>query len=466
MDTAPESAWLPDLVLVDGAFESSLAIVESGGRIARLSRSPADLAAARRLPGRALLPGLVNAHSHSFQRVIRGRTERRGAAERDTFWTWRERMYHAAARLTPASVYRAARMAFLEMLLSGITTVGEFHYLHRQPDGTPYAERNLLAHAVLRAAADTGLRIVLLRTAYARAGFGQALTPAQRRFLTPDVEDFIADTEALRAGLPPGGDASAGVAPHSVRALPLDYLRRVSAYALGASLPIHIHAAEQPAEVDACLAEHGLRPIELLDANGLLDARLTAVHAIHITRAEAARLAASGASVCACPTTERNLGDGVIDAAALFDAGAPICLGSDSNVQIDLLEDARELDYHLRLRRLERAVLAPGDGAESLARRLFASATSAGARSLGVPSGALAPGLAADFFTVDLDDPALAGAGAEALLSHIVFAGGRASIREVVVGGREVVHEGRHALEPEIVREFAATQRELWGEAS
>lgn len=457
MEPAPETAWLPDLLYDGGAFRSGVALVVSQGRIARLSRDPADLARARRLPRRALLPGLVNAHSHSFQRVLRGRTERRSAQSHDTFWTWRETMYHAAERLSPEAVYQAARMAFVEMLRNGITTVGEFHYLHHQPNGAPYDDRNLIARAVLRAASDTGIRIVLLRTAYARAGSTRPLEPAQQRFLTPDPEDFLADTEALRNSLPEG--ATLGVAPHSVRALPVGYLERVAAYARDHALPLHIHAAEQPAEIEACLAEHGLRPVELLAARGVLGPRTTLVHAIHITPEEIAQLASSGARVCACPTTERNLGDGIVDARSLFAGGVPVCLGSDSHAQIDLLEDARELELHLRLKSLERAVLAPDARPGSLAARLFACATQAGAESLGIPEDA------ADFFTVSLDDPALAGADEDSLLTHIVFAGGRPAIRDVFVAGKPVVEDGHHPLETEVTREFAALQRELWRNA-
>ncbi len=266
----------------------------------------------------------------------------------------------------------------------------------------------------------------------------------------------------VRRAAPPGR-AWVGVAPHSVRAVPLDYLREAAAYANAENLPLHMHVAEQPAEVEACLAEHGARPVELLAREGILDARFTAVHAIHIVAGEIRQLAAPTASVCACPTTERNLGDGTLPADRLFEAGAEICLGSDSNAQIDPLEDARMLEYNLRMSRLERAVLAPGDGRETLAKRLFHCATEAGAASLSAPGGRLAAGLPADFFTVDLNDVSLAGAGRQSLLSHVVFAAGRAAVRDVFVDGQAVVRDGRHRFEEEIVREFAALQDSLWG---
>lgn len=446
--------------------------VDASGLIARFSRESVDLAKAARLRNRAILPGLVNVHSHAFQRVIRGRTEYRSGAERDTFWTWRESMYHAANRLSPEALYHASRMAFLEMLLSGITTVGEFHYVHHAPGGVSYQDRNLLALQVLRAAADTGPRIGLLRTAYVRAGWGKPADPGQARFLTPRVEDFIADTEALRAAIPRlsrPGRAWVAVAPHSVRAVPLDYLREVVRYASANRLPVHMHVAEQPGEVEACLGEYGRRPVELLHQYGILDSRFTAIHAIHITAEEAGYLGDAQARVCACPTSERNLGDGAVPADRLMEAGAGICFGSDSNVQIDMLEDARLLEYHLRMNKLERVVLAPGLSKDSLAQRLFRSATETGAASLAGPvgsaGGSLEVGRPADFFTVDLDDPSVAGAGSGALLNHVVFSLERTAVREVAIGGEFVVREGRHARAEEIIREFAAVQRNLWGAA-
>ena len=463
------TGWLPDFLYVDGAFETGLAMFAGpDGRITRFSRTPEDLQRAVRLPLRAMLPGMIDCHSHAFQRVIRGRTERRSAASRDTFWTWRESMYHAANLLDPAGVYDSARMAFLEMLLSGITTVGEFHYLHHGPRGVPYEDRNLLAKEVLRAASGVGLRIALLRTAYVRAGWNKSPDPGQSRFITSHAADFIAGTESLRSDVRSGakpGSAWVGVAPHSIRAVPLEYLREISAYAKVEGLPLHMHVSEQPAEIEACLAEHGSRPVELLTREGILDERFTAVHAVHIAPDEIRQLGSAGASICACPTTERNLGDGTLAADRLIEAGAGICLGSDSNAQIDLLEDARLLEYNLRMAKLERAVLAPDEGRESLARRLFHCATEAGATSLSAPGGKLAAGFPADFFTVDLNDVALAGADRDSLLSHLVFAGSRAAVRDVYVDGEAMVSEGRHRLQDEIVHKFTVLQDNLWGSA-
>jgi len=374
----------------------------------------------------ATIPGLVNVHSHTFQRIIRGRTEHRTAAARDTFWTWREAMYRAANLLTPDDVYHVARMAFLEMAMSGITTVGEFHYLHHAPDGTPYEDRNLLALQVARAAKEIGLRLVLLRTAYARGG--------QPRFLTPDPEQFIRDTDDLRAG-----GLAVGIAPHSVRALPLEYIMKIASYARVHGLPCHMHVAEQPGEVEQCIAEHGVTPVRLLHEHGLLDDRFTAVHAIHVTDDEIDYLAEAKAHVCACPTSERNLGDGAVPADRYGQAGVGICLGSDSNTQIDLLEDARLLEYHLRMSKLERAILTT--------EQLFESATKQGAQALGI-------GVTGDYVTVNLDDLSIAGSGPEALAANIVFSLERTAIKDVVVNGKPIIRDGHHELEDEVIARF------------
>ena len=463
-----ETGWLPDLLYRNGRFESGVAMFAGAdGRITRFSSDPAELASARRLTRRVLLPGLVNVHSHSFQRAIRGRTESRTSSSGDSFWTWREAMYHAAGLLSPTDIYDVARMTFLEAAASGNTAIGEFHYLHHAADGTRYEDPNEIALAVIRAAREIGMRIELQRTAYVRSGWNREPNPRQARFITRRVEDFIANTESLRAAASrdPEGAVTVGIAPHSVRAVPLDYLTAIVGYARSSGIKIHMHVSEQPAELDACVAEYGLPPVEFLDRHGLLDADFTGVHATHISNGEAAALARAGSFICACPTTERNLGDGIGDAALWASCGIPVCLGSDSNVQIDLLEDARELEYHMRLQRLERAVLAPDLDTGSLARQLFRSATSAGAASIGTPSGRLDEGLAADFFTIHLDDLAVAGADPASLLSHIVFSASRASIRDVAVNGQLILEDGHHRLEEEVIRRFAAVQRKLWGAA-
>ena len=428
-------------------------------------KAPNDLAISRKLPNRAILPGLINCHSHSFQRVIRGRTEHRTTANRDTFWTWREAMYHAANLLSPEHLYCAARMAFLEMLKSGITCVGEFHYLHNAPDGSRYNDPNLLAIQILRAADEIGLRIALLRTAYVRGGWQKAPHSGQARFITAKPETFLEDTEALLETIPKcakPGFAWLGIAPHSVRAVPADYLTKITEYARENSLPVHMHVAEQPAEVDECLAEYGVRPVQLLQRHNILHSSFTAIHAIHISEDEIKYLGSAKARVCACPTSERNLGDGAVPADRLRQAGVEICFGSDSNVQIDLLEDARLLEYHLRMKKLERAVLAPAPGEDQLAQFLFTSATKNGAAALKAPGGSLEVGRPADFFTLDLADTSIAGAGSKALLNNIVFSLERTAIRDVFVNGEPVIQDGRHALQDAILSDFEAVQRRLW----
>jgi formimidoylglutamate deiminase len=485
-------AWLPDFIYTGGKFESGRALVcDAAGSVVRLVANDELRAEKRiRLANRAMLPGMINAHSHAFQRVLRGRTEYR-TGEKDSFWTWRELMYSAATRLSPADVYDASRMAFLEMALGGTTAVGEFHYLHGAPDGEPYHDPNLLAKEVIRAAGDVGLRIALLRVAYVRPGFQSAPSLRQARFIEKEPETYLKNFESLSAQVArgsslnvsegvsaieialPHGHATAptvsvGVAPHSVRAVPLDYLKQVVGYANARDLKIHMHVAEQPAEVSACVEEYGRTPLALLESEGLLSDRFTAVHAIHVTAKAIGSFARSGAMVCACPTTERNLGDGVVPADEYLRNDVAICLGTDSHTQIDLLEDARELEYHLRLQRLERAVLDDQSQVSSLksqnlAAQLFDCATTSGARSIGAPGGALEIGRPADFFTVDLNDPTVSGASKQDLLASIVFSASRAAVREVVVGGKPIVSEGQHLIQEEVVERFNELQKRLWG---
>ena len=403
-------------------------------------------------PGRARLPGFVNAHSHSFQRLIRGKSESRATSGRD-FWSWRGTMYHAAAALDPQDVYDVARMAFLEMLLSGTTTVGEFHYLHNAPGGRPYDDPNLLARQMIAAAQSVGIRIVLLRSAYLRSGYELPPDPGQIRFYE-SRSAFLKNVETLAASV----DVPIGVAPHSLRAVPLADLREIAAWTRDRKLPLHMHVAEQVAENEACLREYGLTPVALLGREGLLGADFTAVHAIHVTAEEIALLAGSGATVCSCPTTERNLGDGVLAADQFMCAGIPIALGSDSQAQIDPLEDARELDYHLRLERQQRAIL-DGIADQPLASRLLACATANGARALGLTLDQLSN----DYFTVDLEDVSIAGHSGDDLLPAVVFTLNRTAIRDVFVAGRCIVRDGKHPEQEEIIARFKELHRKLWG---
>jgi formimidoylglutamate deiminase len=450
------SAWLPDLIYLEGQFLPKRAIVcDNSGKIVGIFARD-EVPHAVRLTGRALLPGMVNAHSHAFQRVIRGRTERRSQNTTDSFWTWREQMYAAANSLEAEDIYTVSRMAFLEMALTGITAVGEFHYIHHARDGSAYSDPNLLSREVIRAARDVGIRIALLRVAYARAGYQTEANPRQVRFIEP-AETYLKHLEQLLEA-PELHDsmAWAGVAPHSVRAVPLEYLKTIFGFANERALPVHMHVAEQPAEVSACIEEYGRTPVALLETEGLLSKRFTAVHAIHVTPKAIGTIARAGATVCACPTTERNLGDGVVPVNSYFNAGVPVALGSDSQIQIDLLEDARALEYHLRLQQTARNVLAPrdDDSSAALARRLFDCATVNGAVSIGFGGGRLEPGAPADFFTIDLNDPSIAGSSTDDLLANIVFSLARTAVRDVVVAGKQIVENGRHRDQEAIVRSF------------
>lgn len=463
--------WLPELLFSAGGFKSEAAILtDKDGTISRIEDAKHTDAkhtdgTLTRLKGRALLPGLVNAHSHAFQRVIRARTEYRTRNPLDNFWTWREMMYSAATRLTPEDVYDASRMAFMEMALSGNTAVGEFHYLHHAPDGTPYDDPNLLEKEVVRAALDVGLRITLLRVAYARSGFKTEPNPLQQRFIEAEPEVYLDRFDRLKSDLAPlKSKVVVGVAPHSVRAAPLSYLKQVIRLGMEQELPIHMHVAEQPGEVSACIEEYGRSPVALLSTEGLLSEGFTGVHVIHITPKAARMLADSRARICACPTTERNLGDGVVPADLFLANNLKVSLGSDSNVQIDLLEDARELEYHLRLQKLNRVLLlAPDDEDQSaLAQRLFDCATINGAENIGIETGRLEAGRPADFFTIELDDPSIVGFNETDLLAGIVFSVSRTAIRDVVVGGKRIVEDGRHFQQEQIVERFKTLQRKLW----
>ncbi|HEX6309007.1 MAG TPA: formimidoylglutamate deiminase [Longimicrobiales bacterium] len=455
---------LPELLYRDDAFHGGLAVEcdEHTGRIARIAsaaelQSPAPVA----LPGIALMPGFVNAHSHAFQRLIRGATQWRPAdTSLSNFWSWRESMYRAALSLSPDDIYHVSRFCFLEMLRAGITTVGEFHYLHNAVNGRPYDDRAELARRVIDAARSVGIRIRLLNACYVTGAVGRPLQREQLRFATPDLDAYLAATERITAASDGDLAVTVGVAPHSVRAVPRDWLAPLHDWAAARDLPVHMHVSEQPAEVDDCVAAYGLRPVELLAEEGVLDGRLTAVHATHITDAEVARLATSSATVCACPSTERDLGDGLLRGADLLRAGGRIALGSDSQTLLDMLEEARLVEYIERLRRLERVVItrATNDALEA-APILLRMATSAGAHSLRLPAGTLEEGALADFVGLDLAHPALAGWTTHTLAAMLVFSAPPGVVRDVWVGGRRVVADRVHDQEEEAIRAFNVVAR-------
>ncbi|PRP92870.1 8-oxoguanine deaminase [Enhygromyxa salina] len=383
-----------------------------------------------------LLPGMVNAHSHAFQRAIRGATHRRAATDPSSFWTWRAAMYEAANALDPDAVYAQTRACFAEMLGRGITCVGEFHYLHHGPDGRPYADPNELSRQVIRAAEDVGLRLSLLEVYYARSGPGSdGPQPEQRRFCDGSTDAYLARVDALRELAASVAWLELGVAPHSVRAVRADELARLAAYANEHRLPIHAHVSEQPVENQQCRDEHGRAPLELFADAGCLarERAFTAVHAIHVEAPELELLRAQ--QVCACPTTEADLGDGVVPAARWREHGATLALGSDSNAVIDLVQEARLLEMHARLR--DQARLRLRDDAGQVAPVLLAAATTGGAQALARPElGRLAVGSPFDALALDLGHPMLDGVAEDRVVDALFLAGTAEPISQVWVGGK------------------------------
>lgn len=452
---ATESGWLPDLVYTGEKFETGLAFfADAQGRITRFSREPADLTAARRLEGQAVLPGLVNTYSHSFQRVFRGRLELR---TREAVAAVEQK---ALGRLSDEDVFDAARMAFMEMLLSGITCVGEFHVLHHQPDGTPWADANHLGREIVRAARDVGIRIALLNVAYARGDFRGDATSAPARFRTASIDAFLRETEALRGLMEkefPADEAWLGVGAQSLATVPLDAFKAIATYARAQRMRLHAHLSTTAAENAACVAEFGRTPSALLAEHGVIDKRFTAIDAAHLSADECKLLGTARATVCVCPTAAQSIGSSLAPIEALVAAGAGIAFGSDSNLQIDLLKEARLIELGLRAARGQRT----GFGTDP-ATALLHAATVTGARSLGATSGALEVGRPADFFTVSLYDPSVAGSDPESLLANILFSLERRAIREVWVGARQRIANGRHAAHGPIVGRFVETQRRIW----
>ena len=372
------------------------------------------------LPG-LTIPGLANGHSHAFHRALRGRTQR----ERGSFWTWRDQMYDVAARLDPESYLDLATVTYREMVAAGITAVGEFHYLHHQPDGTPYDDPNAMGHALVEAASRAGLRLTLLDTCYLSSGFGKPPEGAQVRY-----DDGSAEAWAARAADLDGSDrVRVGAAIHSVRAVPRDQLTTVVEAAEGS--PLHVHLSEQVAENDACLAAYGLTPTQVLDDAGALGPWTSAVHATHLTDDDVRRLGGSATYACFCPTTERDLGDGIGPSTALRDAGSPLTLGSDSHAVIDLFEEMRAVELDERLATRQRG--------HWTAAELLTAATRHD--SLGWPdAGAIAVGRRADLVTVATDRVRTAGTGADEHTA--VFAAVAEDVTQVVTDGRVVFRAG------------------------
>jgi formimidoylglutamate deiminase len=361
-----------------------------------------------------LLPALTTAHSHAFQRKMRGLAQRRDQGAKDDFWSWRGQMYEAARLLDPESIGQISRVAFRELKNAGVHTVGEFHYVHHQPDGTPYDDRTILSDAVISAARAEGLRIALLRVAYHRAGPGRDAEPGQRRFSDADVERVLRDVDTLRARYANDPDVRIGLAPHSVRAVPSEWLTPLRDYADLHALPVHMHVAEQPREVDECVAETGRRPVELLADHGLLSARFVAVHATHLSLPEARLLGNARAFACVCATTERDLGDGLPDLTALRSSGARLCAGIDSHVITDPFDDLRALETHERLRTGSRVTFQPVG--RTPAEQLWLEGSVEGAVACGFAD-------AGARVVLDLDHPTLALVDDAHMVDAVVFSG-------------------------------------------
>jgi formiminoglutamate deiminase len=390
------------------------------------------------------LPGLANTHSHAFQRALRGRTETGGGS----FWTWREQMYALAATLDPDSMRRLARATFAEMVQAGITCVGEFHYLHHAPGGACYSDRLAMEAAVVTAAREAGLRITLLDACYLHGGIGSELSDVQRRFSDGDVTRWVERVTHASDRLSSPA-VRVGAAAHSVRALAPPDIAAVAAWAHANDAPVHAHVSEQQLENEQCVAAYGITPIALFAREGMLSPRFSAVHATHVADADVALLAAAGAGVSLCPTTERDLADGIGPAARLRMAGLAVTVGSDSQATIDVLAEARLVDLHERL--------AGGPRGVHTAAELAAMATVNGHRALGWEhAGRLAVGAPADLVSVRLDSVRTAGSSGESVLDAVMFAATAADVHHVVVDGEVVVRDGRH-VRIDVAGELAAS---------
>ncbi len=419
-----EQAWLGgDSATADVLIETR------GGVITRVTPGVPRPEGALALPG-LTLPGLVNTHSHVFHRAIRGHSQN-GVGD---FWLWRDLMYSVAERLTPELMYDLARATYGEMALSGVTSVGEFHYVHHQNDGEPYTDPNEMSRAVIRAANDAGLRITLIDTCYLQADVhGAPLTGVQQRFDDGTWSEWAERVEQLGDG----PKSRTGAAIHSIRAVPRDAMRPIAALARDRGWPLHVHLSEQPAENDASQEAFGLSPTEVLEAEGVLSPTTTAVHATHLTDTDITALGGSQTFISMCCTTERDLADGVGPAVRLLAAGSPLCVGSDAHMVIDLWEEARAIELDERLVSGQRGHLKIGD--------LVRALTTDGAASIGWPqAGSINEGALADFVTVRLDSPRTAGARSGPTLDHVIFAATGADVSDVFVGGEPIVRNGRH----------------------
>jgi formiminoglutamate deiminase len=441
-----ETYWL-ERAWVEDAVEDGVLVTVENGRFTSVQRGVTKSSAdANRLVG-LTIPGLANCHSHAFHRALRGHTQR----ERGTFWTWRDQMYAVAGCLTPDSYYELAKATYREMAVSGITCVGEFHYLHHGPDGTPYDDANAMGRALVEAARDAGIRIALLDTCYLAAGIGEAPQGVQARYTDGDAEVWRRRVDDL-AGAAERPGVVVGAAIHSVRAVPRDQMRYVVDWAAEHDAPLHLHLSEQVAENKACLREYGQTPTGVFEEVGALGERTTAVHATHLTESDVLMLGESRTSACFCPTTERDLGDGIGPSRLLHEAGSPLTLGSDSHAVIDLFEEMRAVEMDERLASQERGHWSAGE--------LLTAATTAGHRSLGFgDAGRIAVGARADLVTLDTRSPRTAGTTADA--ETVAFAATAADVVQVIVDGAVVATAGdRQQIGAELHAAVSASLKE------
>jgi formimidoylglutamate deiminase len=438
------SGWADDVqvVVADGTIAKATTGVAPGSRDERHQLA---------------IPGIASLHSHAFQRGMAGLAEAGGNVA-DTFWTWRETMYRFALEMTPEDMEAVATLLYVEMLEQGFTRVGEFHYLHHDRDGAPYANPAEMATRIVRAAEIAGIGLTLLPSFYAHSAFGGAEPHAgQRRFIC-SIEQFARLTAAIRTAVRALPGANVGVAPHSLRAVTPNELAAMGALAEGG--PVHIHAAEQIREVEDCVAWSGRRPLQWLLENAPVDQRWCLIHATHMTAAETVALARSGAVAGLCPVTEANLGDGIFPAREFLGAGGRFGVGTDSNVLIGVADELRQLEYGQRLKHRERNVLSGGPGV-STGRALFDAALAGGAQALAQPIAGLQAGARADIVTLDTTHPSLAGRSRDAILDGWIFSAGRGAVADVWAGGNKVVEGGRHRLHQSARDTFSAAIRRL-----
>jgi len=441
--------------LLPSGWANDVQVVIAAGAIAAVTQGVAPAVGDER--HQIALPGLASLHSHAFQRGMAGLAEQRGDST-DTFWTWRETMYHFALAMTPDDVAAVATLLYVEMLEQGFTRVGEFHYLHHDRDGSPYADLAEMATRIAQAAEASGIALTLLPSFYAHGSFGGAAPHAgQRRFIC-SVDRFAALMAASRRAIAALPGANIGLAPHSLRAVAPDELAAIIPLADGG--PVHIHAAEQVKEVEDCLAWSSRRPVQWLLEHAPVDQRWCLIHATHTTNEEVIALAKTGAVAGLCPITEASLGDGIFPAREFLDAGGRFGVGTDSNVLVGVADELRQLEYGQRLKHRQRNVLSGGAGA-STGRTLFDQALAGGSQALAQPTAGLTPGARADIVTLDSAHPSLAGRQGDAAIDGWIFAAGSGAIDCVWAGGDKVVEGGRHRLRQAARERFNASVRRL-----